>query len=174
MGVTGSFLRSRGVVDDNTAAFERSVAAHNAKAATSRERREAQRQPVRTEAREEVSDIRDMLKGLVPETHTESRARDKSATTGRDGKAHLPAGYFETGKLPNWLNDQIDAKEGPNGEILRRARAEGRIYRQVGSDKFLVEGVAPVASRRTASNGHLDAGYYANSPTARRNRELRR
>ncbi len=166
-------MRSRGL-DTNDQAFHDSVVAKSEKAAADRQRRDSAREPVRAEAREEVSDIRDMLKGLVPETHTESRARDKSATTGRDGKAHLPAGYFETGKLPNWLNDQIDAKEGPNGEILRRARAEGRIYRQVGSDKFLVEGVAPVASRRTASLGHLDAGYYANSPTARRNRELRR
>lgn len=154
MGVTGSFP--------------------NAKAATARERREAQRQPARAEAKEEQSDIRDLMKGLVPETQAEGTRKERThAVQGKDGRAHLPEGFFGR-KLPQSLNEQIDNDRGPNGDLLRQARDEGRIYRDVASNKFVVEGVAPVASSRTASGGHLDPGYYRNSPTVRRNQEMRR
>lgn len=162
MGVTGSFLRSRGIegVDDNTAAFERSVAAHNAKAATSRERREAQRQPVRTEPAEERSDIKDLMRGLVDTSQTE-----RSAEPAMKGfKASRP--------LPRDLSERIDNDTGPYGDALRKARADGRLRYDVRKASWVVDGIQAPDRGPLSEDGHFRPGYFKG--TARRQAERAR
>ena len=160
-GVTSSFLRSHGVeVDDNTAAFERSVAAKNAKAATARERREAQRQPARAEPAEERSDIKDLMRGLVDTSQTE-----RSAEPAMKGfKASRP--------LPRDLSERIDNDTGPYGDALRKARAEGRLRYDVRKAIWVADGIRAPDRGPLSEDGNFRPGYFKG--TARRQAERAR
>lgn len=167
--LASSLARARGVAD-NTEAFHNSVVAKAEKAATARERREAQRQPVRAEAAPaaERSDLADLLEPYQ-KVNAETREEKSLTVTGRDGKTHFSL-EFSARPLPRELSEQVDNAPGPMGVELRRAREEGRMRFDMKRGRWLVDGIQAPAQSAKSEAGHFTSAMFRN--TARRyNRE---
>lgn len=152
-------MRSRGL-DTNDQAFHDSVVAKSEKAAADRQRRDSAREPTRTEPKEERSDIKDLMAGLVDTTQTE-RTSEK------------PMKGFKTYRpLPRDLSEQIDNDTGPYGDALRKAREEGRVRYDVRTARWVVDGIKAPDRGPLSENGHFAPGMFRN--TARRQAERAR